>query len=353
MPRDRFGRRINYLRLSLTDRCNLRCVYCMPTDGIRFLAQDELLTPGEYELIARAAVRAGFDKFRLTGGEPTLHPELIEIVERVRGVIGGCDLSLTTNGLTLAGLAEGLSRGGLDRVNIHLDSLDSENVRRVMRWIDPDRVWAGVEAAERAGLEPIKLNAVVVRDHNDGDVVELARLTVTRNWHVRFVELMPLGDGECGSLARSHFVSNVVTRARIEDALGSLQLLDGADPADESTNYRADGARGVIGFISPVSAPYCGACNRMRLTADGKFHLCLLNDDELDVRRVIRAGGDADEVEAVLRQAVALKPSGHHLKARLAVGAVPTKLTPLTIEGQEAVTVGPSTRHREMYQLGG
>lgn len=353
MLKDSFGRGINYLRLSLTDRCNLRCVYCMPLEGLSFLPDDERLSPTEYELVVRAAVRVGFSKFRLTGGEPTLHPELVEIVERIARVIGDRDLSMTTNGVLLPDLADDLARAGLKRVNVHLDSVDAGNVERVMRGSVLGKIQAGIEAAERAGLAPIKINAVVVQGYNDRDVADLARLTLDRDWHVRFIELMPIGEGECETLARNRFVSNERTRQRIEEELGRLERIGGGDPSDEATNFRAADARGIIGFISPVSAPYCGACNRMRLTADGKFHLCLLNDDELDVRRVIRGGGGVEQVEVLLRRAVALKPNGHHLKQRIAAGVTASGPVELTFEGQDVVTVGPSIRNRDMYQLGG
>jgi GTP 3',8-cyclase len=328
MPRDRFHREIDYLRISLTDHCNLRCVYCMPLLGT-YAPPEHLLDADEIERVVRAAAGIGFRKVRLTGGEPTLRRDLIEIVARVSAVPGIEDVALTTNGILLPKLAPALRAAGLKRVNIHVDSLDPERVRKVMRWATVQEIWAGIEAAERAGLRPIKLNAVVVAGYNESDVVDLARLTVERDWHVRFIELMPLGGGECARLAVSRLVSNVETRARIEAALGPLELLSSASLSDESRNYRAPGARGVIGFISPVSEPYCGTCNRMRLTADGKFHLCLLNDDELDVRAALRRGASREEIGEILLRAVGAKPTGH------------------------ALPQGISTEERSMYHLGG
>jgi len=331
MPRDSFNRQIDYLRISVIDRCNMRCVYCMPLEGLRFLPNPELLTAQEIEKVVRAAVRVGFHKFRLTGGEPTLRSDLVEIVGRVTRVEGVHGLAMTTNAMLLENLAQPLRDAGLTRINVHLDSLNPETVERQMRWGNFDRVWRGIVAAEAAGLTPIKLNAVVTAGYNESDVVELARLTVERDWHVRFIELMPLGGGECATLSVKRYVSNIETRRRNEAALGPITELPTENLADESRNYRLAGARGVIGFISPVSEPYCGTCNRMRLTADGKFHLCLLNDDELDVRRALRSGSPAalDEVSAILRRAVTMKPTGHHL-----------------LEGR-------STRDRSMYQIGG
>jgi len=314
VPRDSFGREIDYLRISLIDHCNLRCVYCMPLRGLTFAPSEELLTADELEIVARAAAGVGFRKIRLTGGEPTLRTDLVEIVERLRNVAGIEDLGMTTNGVLLPGLADRLRRAGLGRVNIHIDTLNPYRLRHVMRFGDFHQIWAGIEAAAEAGFSPIKLNAVVVRDYNDSDVVDLARLTLARDWHVRFIELMPFGGGECARLSLSHFVPNPQTRSRIESSLGPLMELEARHPSDESTNYRAPGAKGVIGFISPVSEPYCGSCNRMRLTADGKFHLCLLNDDELDVKAALRNGGGAEAVRRVLLRAVAEKPTGHRLE---------------------------------------
>ncbi|MDO8431615.1 MAG: GTP 3',8-cyclase MoaA [Candidatus Binatus sp.] len=333
MPRDSFNREIDYLRISVTDRCNLRCVYCMPLQGLRFLPNAELLSPAEIETVTRAAVSVGFRKFRLTGGEPTLRLDLIEIVERITRVPGVKGLALTTNALLLDDLAAPLKRAGLTRINVHVDSLDPATVERQMRWGSFDRIWRGIMAAEEAGLTPIKLNAVVTAGFNEADVVEMARLTIERDWHVRFIELMPLGGGECATLSVKRYVSNIETRRRIEAALGALVETPSDNAADEARNYQLPSARGVVGFISPVSEPYCGTCNRMRLTADGKFHLCLLNDDELDVRNAIRSNESAaDRIAAVgriLRRAVELKPTGHHL-----------------LEGR-------STQERSMYQIGG
>ena len=329
MPRDRFGRQINYLRLSLIDHCNLRCVYCMPLRGLSFVPQPELLTAGEIETVVRAAVAIGFHKFRLTGGEPTLRPEIVEITERIAAVPGVEDLAMTTNGILLPRLAKPLKDAGLRRLNIHVDTLDPERLKKLMRFATLEEMEAGIAAAEEAGLVPIKLNCTVTRDYNDMDVAELARRAKDRDWHVRFIELMPLGGGETAHVALSQFVPTAETRRRIEAELGPLEELPPASAADESRNFRFAGARGVVGFISPVSEPYCGSCNRMRLTADGKFHLCLLNDDELDVKQALRTGGGQAAVQEILLKAIGLKPTGHRLDE------------------------GVSPRARSMFQIGG
>jgi cyclic pyranopterin phosphate synthase len=266
---------------------------------------------------------------RITGGEPTLRPDLLEIIERLGQLPGLGDIAMTTNGILLPRLAKPLVRAGLRRVNIHVDTLHPGRLQRIMRFATVEEIWAGIEAAEAAGLRPIKINVVVTRGYNDEDVADMARLTLERDWHVRFIELMPLGGGECARLAVSNYVSNKDTRQRIEAAFGPMALLPDQHPADESLNYRLPGGRGVVGLISPVSQPYCGNCNRMRLTADGKFHLCLLNDDELDLRNALRNGGGDSAIEGILLRAVAAKPTGHHLER------------------------GVSTEDRSMYQLGG
>ncbi len=329
VPRDTFGREIDYLRISLTDHCNLRCVYCMPLDGPALAPPSNVLTAPEIETVARAALGVGFRKLRLTGGEPTLRADLLEITARLARLPGLRDLAMTTNGVRLPALAEPLAAAGLRRVNIHLDSLDPRRLARIMRRGTLAEIWAGIEAAEAAGLGPLKLNVVVARGFNEEDVVALAELTRTRPWHVRFIETMPLGTGEVAALARARLVPNAETRARIEDALGTLRPLPPVEQADESRNFRLPDAPGVVGFISPVSEPYCAHCNRMRLTADGRFHLCLLNDDELDVRTALREGGGLPAVADILLRAVRRKPTGHRLD------------------------LGRSTERREMYQLGG
>jgi GTP 3',8-cyclase len=330
VPRDRFGRDINYLRISVIDHCNLRCVYCMPLRGLKFVPSDELLTAPEIELVGRAAVGVGFQKFRLTGGEPTLRPDILDIVARLASIPGVRDVAMTTNAILLPRLARPLRQAGLTRLNIHVDTLHPERLKKLMRFGTLEEIEAGIAAAEEAGLTPIKINSVVTRDYNEKDVVGLARRAKERGWHVRFIELMPLGGGEAAHAALSQFVPSRETRQRIEAELGPLLPAPAGGPSDEARNFRFEGGGdGIVGFISPVSEPYCGTCNRMRLTADGKFHLCLLNDDELDVKRAIRTGGGEPAVAAILQRAVLAKPTGHRLDE------------------------GVSTEERSMFQLGG
>ena len=244
MPRDRFGREIDYLRLSVTDHCNLRCVYCMPLRGLSFIPSPELLTAAEIETVVRAAVGVGFHKFRLTGGEPTLRPDIVEITRRIGGVPGVEDLAMTSNAILMPRLAVPLKEAGLTRLNIHVDTLDPERLTKLMRFGSIEEVEAGIAAAEEAGLLPIKINCTVTRDYNDTDVVDLARRALESDWHVRFIELMPLGGGETAHVALSQFVPSSETRRRIEAELGPLVPVENSSLCDEARNFRFEaGAR--------------------------------------------------------------------------------------------------------------
>jgi cyclic pyranopterin phosphate synthase len=307
---DSFGRRIDYMRISLTDRCNMRCVYCMPAVGMQFSPRPELLTNDELLLVVRAAAAAGFRKLRLTGGEPTLRQDIVELVRAMKAVPGIEHIAMTTNALRLRRLAGPLKAAGLDRVNISIDSLDPQKFRQITRGGSLDEVWAGVYAADEVGLTPIKLNAVIVRGMNDDEVVPLAALTTQHPWEFRFIEVMPL-TGVAG-LADEGVVSTAELIARISAHFGPL-VPHGQDPADPARRFRIPGAPGKLGFISAVTDPFCATCNRMRLTAEGRLHLCLLRDDEVDLRAAIRAGAGAGEVEQIIRHAVQVKPWGHGL----------------------------------------
>jgi len=307
---DGFGRRINYLRISLTDRCNFRCVYCMPAVGMQFTPRPELLTSDELMLVVRAAAAAGFQKLRLTGGEPTLRPDLVELVAAMKAVPGIEHIAMTTNALRLGKLAGPLKDAGLDRVNISIDTLDPQKFRQMTRGGKLELIWDGIEAADRVGLHPIKLNAVVVRGLNETEVPQLAALTLQYPWEMRFIEVMPLTG--VADVAQDGVVKSEELIAQLEAIHGPLEDL-GLAPSDSARRYRIPGAKGKLGFISSVSDPFCATCNRMRLTADGRLHLCLLRDDEVDLRAAIRAGATQEQVEQIVRHAVALKPWGHGL----------------------------------------
>ncbi len=307
---DAYGRRIDYLRVSLTDRCNMRCVYCMPTVGMQFAPRPEMLTNDELLLVIHAAAAAGFRKLRLTGGEPTLRTDLVELVRAMKATPGIEHIAMTTNAIRLRTLAEPLQAAGLDRVNISIDSLNSQKFRQVTRGGDLHAVWEGIEAAVAAGLDPIKLNAVIVREMNDDEVGALAALTLKYPWELRFIEVMPLTG--VADLANAGIVRSAELIEQIEALFGPLESL-GHTASDSARRYRIPGAPGKIGLISSVTDPFCATCNRMRLTADGRLHLCLLRDNEVELRTAIRNGASQDDIEQLIRHAVAIKPWGHGL----------------------------------------
>ncbi len=312
--RDQYGRPLTDLRVSLTDRCNLRCVYCMPEDGIVFRPPADLLQDDEAVLLIELAAELGVSKVRLTGGEPTVRAGIVPLVARIARIPGLVDIAITTNGVLLETLARPLAAAGLTRVNVSLDTLHPEKFRRITRGGHVDRVLAGIAAAEAAGLRPIKLNAVVVRGFNDDDVVALAALTLEHPWEVRFIEVMPFG--EVADVANAGIVTSEETMARIEAALGPLDPVDlsGTSPA---RTYRLRGALGDLGFISPVTQPFCASCGRIRLTADGRLRLCLLRDAEVDLLTPLRAGASRDEIKALFAAAAYRRPFGHALAERL------------------------------------
>ncbi len=308
---DRFGRRIDYLRISLTDRCNLRCVYCMPATGMQFAPKDELLSDDEFLRIIGLATELGFRKFRLTGGEPTVRPHLPEFVRAIKALPGVEEVAMTTNAILLPKLAAPLAQAGLDRLNISIDTLDPDRFRRITRGGDIRKVFDGIRAAEEHGLAPIKLNAVVVRGFNDHEVADLAALTLDHPWQMRFIEIMPL-DGVF-DVAQQRLVPSAETRAILAARFGALEPAPADNPADPARPYRLPGAQGTVGFISSVTENFCAGCNRMRLTSEGKLRLCLLRADELDLRPLLRSGASDAALRAALREGVWRKPWGHGL----------------------------------------
>lgn len=312
---DAFGRHIHYLRVSLTDKCNLRCVYCMP-EQIVFRPNEEMLSTDEFIRVLQVADTLGFNKYRLTGGEPTVHPGLVEITRAIKAMPNTREIAMTTNGLKLSKLAQSLKAAGMDRVNISIDSLDPAKFKRITRWGNVEDVWSGIAAAEAAGLLPIKLNAVVIRGFNEDDVVDLARLTIDRPWQFRFIEVMPFAD--VAEFQQAAIVTTREMMQRIEAALGPLREINNGKLDGEARMYqltRTDGspALGQVGFISPVSAPFCASCNRVRLTADGTLRLCLLKDGEIDLKTPLRRGASNDDLAEMIRAAIWRKPWGHDL----------------------------------------
>ena len=317
MALDRFGRHIRYLRIGLTDHCNLRCLYCMPED-MTFRPNADLMQDDEILRLTRLFAGLGFDKIRLTGGEPTVRANVVELVRGIAHTPGVRSVSMTTNGMLLARLAKPLAAAGLQRVNVSIDTLNPAKFRRLTRWGDLEDVWDGILAAEEAGLKPVKLNAVVVKGYNEADVVDLARLTLDHPWQVRFIEMMPFGGAT--ELQVGQMVTASQTQARVEAAFGSLEPGNGGELDGEARIFRIAGAQGDIGFISSVSAPFCADCTRARLTADGVLRMCLLRDYEIDLLTPLRAGATDGELRAMVLEAVWNKPWGHGL----AEGAIAT-----------------------------
>ena len=311
MALDRFGRNIHYLRISLTDKCNLRCVYCMPEDMI-FRPNSELMQDDELVRLVELFTALGFDKFRLTGGEPTVRLHVVDLVRRIAAVPGVDSLSMTTNGVLLKKLAAPLKKAGLQRVNVSLDTLDPERFHAITRRGRLDDVWDGILEAERAGLTPIKLNAVVVRGFNDQDVVEMARLTCDHPWQVRYIEMMPFAGAT--DFQQSQVVKAEEMQEKIVAALGPLELLNQGSLDGEARLYRLEGARGELGFISSVSLPFCATCTRARLTADGKLRLCLLREKEVDLLTPLRRGATLEDLRQIILDGIWHKPWGHGLQ---------------------------------------
>jgi cyclic pyranopterin phosphate synthase len=305
---DSFQRPINYLRISVTDRCNLRCVYCMPEEGVALMPHSDILTYEEIHTVAKVAAGMGINKIRLTGGEPLVRLGLADLVKMLAGIEGIDDLSLTTNGIMLAQHAAELKKAGLRRVNVSLDTLKPERFARITRCGELEDTLKGIAAAKAAGLEPVKINMVVMAGVNDDELIDFARKTVEDGWHVRFIEHMPVN----GDTSFSNLFSVKEMRKRIE-TLGELepwQVDVGNGPAKY---YRLPGAKGTIGFITPVTEHFCYNCNRLRLTADGKLRPCLLSEEEIDLRGALRSGAPADELKRLIEKAIASKPERHYL----------------------------------------
>ncbi len=316
MAIDRYGRRIHYLRISLTDHCNLRCLYCMP-DEMVFQPSAELMQDDEILTLVGLFTGLGFDKIRLTGGEPTLRAHVIDLVRQIASTPGVNTLTMTTNGVLLSKMALPLAQAGLQRVNISLDTLDPEKFQTLTRWGSLEDVWSGIQAAEMAGLTPIKINAVVVRGYNEPDMADLARLTLQHPWQIRFIELMPFG--QINEFQSGQLVSASEMRLFIESDIGPLEPVNGGVMDGEACIFRLPEAVGDIGFISSVSAPFCHSCTRARLTADGRLRLCLLREGEVDLLTPLRAGAALDELRQLVIDGLWYKPWGHGL----AEGVIP------------------------------
>ncbi len=318
LVKDSHGRTIDYLRISLTDRCNFRCIYCMPADGVCTLPHEDILRIEEIEEIVRVAAKHGIRSVRLTGGEPLVRKGVVGLVESITAMDGIENVSLTTNGVLLPRMADELSRAGLHRVNISLDTLDAQQFREVTRTGRLEDTLAGIDAALAAGFDPVKVNAVTVR-RLDQDFLAFAKLSLDRPLHVRFIEYMPLGDSSEGGIGWG--ADDVISSDELLETINARAVESGMEPLRPAGNkplgwgparyYEFPGAAGTVGFISPLSRHFCSECNRLRLTADGKIRPCLFSDQEFDVRAAVREGGAAG-IEKVLFEALGAKPDDHH-----------------------------------------
>lgn len=305
---DQFGRRIEYLRISITDRCNFRCQYCMPVEGLPWLPKQEILRYEEIAEIVRQLAPLGLKRLRITGGEPTIRPELSSLIRQLKAIEGIEDIALSTNGVKLPQMSAELAAAGLDRVNISADSLRPERVVQIARRDLGFDLVAAASAAEAAGIGPIKINVVVMRGINDDEVADFAQLTREHPWHVRFIELMPVG--ELRELTWDHVVPSAEVLARVQ-ALGELLPDDGPARGNGPAVYhRFAGAPGTVGVITPMTHTYCSTCNRVRLTADGRLRTCLFGDHEVPLRDALRRG---EPLEPLFVKALAEKPKEHEL----------------------------------------
>ncbi|MHB8092939.1 MAG: GTP 3',8-cyclase MoaA [Syntrophales bacterium] len=309
---DKYNRNINYLRVSVTDRCNLRCIYCMPTEGISCLRHEDILTYEELHRIIRVASDVGICKVRITGGEPLVRRGIVDFVKSLGTINKLSDISMTTNGILLKEFAAELFHAGIGRINISLDSLNAEKYRKITRLGNLQTVLDGIEKARQVGFSPIKINIVAIKGFNDDEILDFARLTIDNPLQIRFIELMPLGDAGIESDGR--FLSNDLIKERIA-TIGKLEQVkrqgDEADgPADM---YRLAGSKGHIGLISAISHNFCSSCNRLRLTSDGQLRSCLLSDKETDLRGPLRSGCSDSGLKDIIEGAIAKKPDRHKI----------------------------------------
>lgn len=306
---DGFNRRIEYLRISVTDKCNLRCRYCMPLEGLDWLKRDSLLRYEEIAEVVRIMAPLGLRRVRITGGEPLVRRDLARLVRMIDEIPGIDDISLSTNAVLLADQAEALREAGLDRVNISLDSLRPERVDAIVRRLGShERIHAGLRAAEEAGFAPIKINVVLIRGTNDDEIADFAEITRHRPWHVRFIEVMPTGANL--AMSRDQYLSCAEALERVRE-VGALEPVPGPVGNGPATYYRFPGAPGTIGVITPMSHNFCEKCNRMRLTADGQLRPCLFGDLQTDLRTPLRRG---EPLEPLIRETLRVKPERHHLE---------------------------------------
>lgn len=307
--KDNYNRVIDYIRISITDRCNLRCIYCMPSEGVRFINHKDILTYEEITRIVKIASSLGVKKIRITGGEPLIRKDLPFLIESINGIEAIEDISLTTNGFLLKKYATSLASAGLKRVNISLDSFREDRYREITRGGELKTVLEGISAAEDAGLKPIKINMVPIRGFNDDEIEEFASLTFKKNYNIRFIEFMPIGAKNIWSPERYISTDELKERVSRISPLTPVKIRK-SGPA---RYFRLEGALGVIGFISPITHHFCGSCNRLRITSDGKIRPCLFSETSIDIKSALRNGADDEEIERILRLSVEIKPERHNI----------------------------------------
>jgi cyclic pyranopterin phosphate synthase len=306
---DSFGRTHNSLRVSVTDRCNIRCFYCMPAENVRFKPRTEILSFEEIARFVNVAATLGVNKIRLTGGEPLVRNDLPDLVAALRGIEGIEEIALTTNGMLLAEQAQPLKGAGLQRINISLDTLDEEIFEKISRRRGLDKVFQGIAAAQQQNFEKIRLNAIAIADLTESQIIPLAKFARQQNLELRFIEFMPLDSDQ--NWSNDKVLSGKKIRATIESEFGRLTPVPRTDPSQPATDFCYSDTNLCVGFINPVSQPFCGDCNRLRITAEGKIRNCLFSTVEWDARSLMRSGADDDEIRDLILDCVASKKAGH------------------------------------------
>ena len=347
--KDGFQRAIDYMRISITDRCNLRCIYCMPSEGIKPVEHKEILSYEEIVRILKIAVNIGVKKIRITGGEPLMRRDVAHLIALIKNIAGIKDLSLTTNGVLLEQYAEELTKAGLSRVNVSLDSFKPDRYREITRGGDIDVVLNGLKAAEKAGLVPIKINMVPIRGLNDDEIGEFAKITLKAPYQVRFIEFMPFGIKDIKWPEKYISVDEIKS---IVEGLGPLTPVK-IRKSGPARYFRFDGAIGVIGFISPLSNHFCGECNRLRLTADGKLRPCLFSETEIDLKPALRSGAPDDEIERLIKLSIEVKPEGHNIRIQKDRNALYVMRNGLKENAHHGLRITHHNLRRPMSKIGG
>ena len=307
---DKHNRHLNYLRISITDRCNLRCLYCTPHDGLAKLKHEEILTYEEILRLATIAVNLGVNKIRLTGGEPLIRKGVLQLLPSLVSLPGLKDISMTTNGIYLKENLDKIKSAGIKRINISLDTLRRERYRKITGYDGFEQVWEGIQLARQLGFNPIKINMVVMQDINDDEIVDFARLSLNHPYHIRFIEYMPSGFADQGT--HLHHVPNSAVKEQIT-TLGKLARVLNTEIDGPTDRFRLEGAPGEIGFISPMTHHFCQVCNRLRLTASGHLRPCLLSDQEIDLKTPMRTGASDNDLAQIFLKAAENKPDAHRL----------------------------------------